>query len=68
MFVHGLFRPYRAGFFVNAEPRALPWATLGRPFGASEGWTGYGVGCGGALKLGRFSCKGLDRVAAEQKG
>ena len=36
---------------MNCEPStqggtdALPWATLGRPVGASEGWTGYGVGC-----------------------
>ena len=35
-----LLRPFRAGVFVTLGPRALPWATQGRPVGAEQGQVG----------------------------
>ena len=34
--------PSGLGMFLTIEPRALPWAGMGRPFGAAEGGLGYG--------------------------
>lgn len=34
--------PSGLGMFLNIEPRALPWAGMSRPFGATEGGLGYG--------------------------
>ena len=34
--------PSGLGMFLNIEPRALPWAGMGRPFGDAEGGLGYG--------------------------
>ena len=34
--------PTGLGIFLTIEPRALPWAGMGRPFGAAEGGLGYG--------------------------
>lgn len=34
--------PSGLGMFLTIEPRALPWAGMGRPFGAAEGGLRYG--------------------------
>jgi hypothetical protein len=39
---HRCLAPSGLVMFLDIEPRALPWAGLGRPFGAAEGGLGYG--------------------------
>ncbi len=39
---NGCIAPSGLGMFLPIEPRALPWAGISRPFGASKGDPVYG--------------------------